>query len=172
MNSSRPVIKITITLFDKAFEITGLIMLLMLWFQVVTSYSTLPGNIPIHFNFSGTADNFGSKQMLFTLPILGTLIFTLLSWLNRRPHNYNYATTITDENALSQYTIATKMIRMLKLSVLILFNILVYGVIQTSMSVSKGLGIEVFLLTLVLILGPVAYFLWKSITSTKKQKMS
>lgn len=172
MTSSRPVIKITLTIFDKALEIAGLIMLLVLWFQVVTSYSALPDTIPTHFNFSGKADNFGPKQMFLVLPILGTLLFSLLTWLNGRPNIYNYATTITNENALAQYTIATKMIRVLKVTVLILFNILLYKKFQTSIGEKNGLGSGVLLYTIVLIIGPVVYFLWKSITSKKKQKMS
>jgi len=60
---------------DKLLEIIGWITLALQWIMTILNYSNLPDTIPIHFNASGQADDFGSKGYILTLPIIGTVIF-------------------------------------------------------------------------------------------------
>jgi hypothetical protein len=45
--------------------------------------------------------------------------------LNRFPHIFNYTTTITEENALREYTRATRLVRYLKLTMVLILGIVV-----------------------------------------------
>lgn len=81
------------------------------------NYSTLPDQVPIHFNFKGEADNYSGKGSIIALPIISFLSSALLIYLTKFPHNYNYPIKITKENALREYTYSKQMI--LQLAVVI-----------------------------------------------------
>jgi len=121
----RPVIKLSLSLSDKIAELSGFFFLLVLWALVLLNYHHLPETIPNHFNSSGQADGYGPKSSIFELPISGTILFALVTLVNRFPQFFNYLNKITPENALEEYTRATRMLRYLKLFMLIIFTGLV-----------------------------------------------
>jgi len=53
---ARPKIKIELTTTDKVVEILGWFVLLAIWIFTISSYSSLPDTIPIHYNGVGKAD--------------------------------------------------------------------------------------------------------------------
>ena len=55
------------------------------------------------------------------LPIISTLLFIGLTTLNKYPYMFNYPSQITKENSVHQYTNATRMMRVLKLVIVLLF---------------------------------------------------
>jgi len=118
---ARPKIKLVLTTTDKVFEIIGWLALLMLWILTIINYSNLPNMIPIHYNGAGQADGFGGKGVLFMLPLIASVLFIGLTLLNKFPHVFNYPTSITTENALRQYSNATRMIRYLKFIIVFIF---------------------------------------------------
>ena len=145
----RPKLKLELTTFDKTLEILGWISILAIWVLTITNYTNLPDTIPIHYNGAGQADGFGGKDNILTLPLIATILFVGLTILNKFPHVFNYPTNITADNALRQYTNATRLIRYLN------------G--QTS-----GLGVWFLPLTLGLIFIPLTYFVIKSFKTTKQ----
>jgi uncharacterized membrane protein len=162
---TRPKIKVEQTNTDKLIEVIGWFALIVLWSLTLFNYSSLPGTIPIHFNASGQVDNYGSKSTIFVLPVIGTILFvgmTILTILNKHPHIFNYPVNITVENALKQYTTATRMIRYLKVVIVIVFTCLV-GLIQTTATgKTSGLGSWFLPVTLAFILMPTTFFIFKS----------
>lgn len=123
---SRPKIDVLLSKSDIITEVLGWILLFLMWCYVLFVYSKLPEIIPTHFSFSGKADAYGSKSSIFTLPILGLVIFVLLTILNRFPHIFNYPVTITEDNALQQYKMGTRVLRYLKLIIAIIFLTIIY----------------------------------------------
>lgn len=164
---ARPRIKLSLSKVDKAIELTGKLIFLLMWGLTIYAFSKLPAIIPIHFSGSGKVDNFGSKSFLFILPILATVIYFGLSQLNKFPHIFNYMTTITEENAVRQYTIATRMLRYLKLAILVIFSIVILFTYLTAIGIKDGLGVWFLPLVFVLIFLPTIIFLGKSL---KKEK--
>jgi uncharacterized membrane protein len=162
--NNRPKIELELTLFDKALEILGWISVLVIWILVITNYITLPDTIPIHYNSLGVADRFGGKENILTLPIVATILFIGLTMLNQFPHLFNYPTPITEDNALRQYSYATRLLRYLKFIVLVIFGAIIW---QTISNVHK-IGIWFLPTTIALILIPLIYFLIKSLDSTKQ----
>jgi uncharacterized membrane protein len=160
---TRPKIKLELTNYDKLFEMLGWSILITLWIFTVTNYYNLPKIIPTHFNGAGHIDSFGSKFNILLLPIIGTILFIGMTILNNFPQIFNYPTNISSENALEQYTNATKLIRYLKLVLVVIFAIITYMIIQTTKDLSDGLGIWFLPLTLGLIFIPVIYYTIKSI---------
>jgi uncharacterized membrane protein len=151
---SRPKIQLTPTKLDNWLEVLGKIVLLLMWILVIYVFTRLPNTIPIHFDGYGKANNYGSKLILLILPILATIIFFGLTWLNKYPHIFNYATKITEANAQAQYRIATRMLRFLKLSILIVFSLIILFVYLTTIGVTKGLGVWFLPFTMSLLLVP------------------
>ncbi|UOY07319.1 DUF1648 domain-containing protein [Muricauda sp. SCSIO 64092] len=113
--SNQPKIEPSLTTTDKMIGLLGWIALVGIWMLTLFHYSALPEIIPIHYNAAGEADEFGNKSHMLTLPIIATVLFMGLTFLNKFPHKFNYPTKTTTETALHQYTNATRLIRILKL---------------------------------------------------------
>lgn len=163
MEVERPKIKLIPTTADKLVDLLGWIILLALWGWTITHYSSLPGTIPTHFNAAGEADGFGSKVSIIALPVIASLLFMGLTVLNRYPHSFNYPTAITQDNALRLYTLATRMLRYLKLVLVVVFGGIEFLTIQHATGKSAGLGAWFLPLTMVLIFLPLIYFVVKSV---------
>jgi len=158
----RPKIKIELTSIDTILEIVGWFLLLTIWLFTITNYNKLPDIIPTHYSALGQADGFGGKTTILRLPVVATILYIGLTILNNFPHIFNYPTSINDENARRQYTNATKMIRILKLVILLIFGSIIYTTIQNGAVKSCGLGMWFLPSTLILIYIPLIYFLGKS----------
>lgn len=160
-------IKLEITTFDKTLEILGWTSILVNWVLIITNYANLPDTIPTHYNGAGQADGFGGKVSILTLPIVATQIFIGLTILNQYPHIFNYPTNITPNNALRQYTNATRMIRYLKLIIVVIFGLITFKTIQNANGSTSGFGIWFLPLVLGLIFIPLTYYVIKSFKTTK-----
>ena len=161
--NKRPKIKLQLKQTDKVLEVVGWVSVFGIWALTLTNYSILPEIIPIHFNGAGKADGFGNKTHIFVLPIISTLLFIGLTTLNKHPHIFNYPSQITKENAVHQYTNATRMMRVLKLVIVLLFGLIVFKTIQNVNGHAGGLGTWFLPLTMGMIFIPILYFLIKSL---------
>ncbi|MFZ4560970.1 MAG: DUF1648 domain-containing protein [Saprospiraceae bacterium] len=162
MPEPRPRLRPHLTVSDWFVEFVGWGLLIGLWGYTLGRYGALPEHIPTHFNAAGEADAFGGKQSLLALPVVATVLFVGLSILNRFPHLFNYLQPITQENALQQYTIATRMIRVLKLVLAGVFFALLHRTVQTAQGDAQGLGTWFLPLVLALVYLPLGYYLYKS----------
>jgi uncharacterized membrane protein len=161
----RPRINIDLDPVDWMIEIMGLIFILGLIGIPMHYYDMLPETIPIHFNAAGEADGFGSRNSIWSLPIIGVIIYVGMFALNRFPYIFNYPVEITEENAEKQYRNATKLIRMLNLIIAATFLYISYFSIRTSLGISSGLGwyfTPIFLGGTFLTIGIYLYLSFKS----------
>ena len=161
--SNRPRPEIQSSLFDKTIELLGWVCLILLWIITIFSYARLPEIIPTHFDASGKADDEGSKMVLFFLPVIGTLLFVVLTILNRYPHIFNYPVAITEANAQKQYNNAQRMIKVLKLILAVVFSILVFLIYHAASTANGSLGIWFLPVVLGMILIPLGYFIYKAV---------
>ncbi|MDQ0592655.1 putative membrane protein [Chryseobacterium ginsenosidimutans] len=105
------------------FDVFNFGLLIFLWWFTIKHYKTLPQTIPVHFDFDGKADNFGSKKYSFLMPVLGTVFFILFAYTVRDPGSANFPVKITPENEYTQFLIMKIFIRWLYvLIVMIFFN--------------------------------------------------
>lgn len=155
---ARPKISLTPSAVDRKTDLAAKLLLIFIWAFTVYIFFKLPAIIPIHFNAAGKADSYGSKLTLLILPLLATVIYFGLTTLNKYPHIFNYMTTITEANAVYQYSIATRMLRFLKLGILLIFSLLIVFIYLNSKGVVNGLGSWFLPVTLALVLIPVVAF--------------
>jgi uncharacterized membrane protein len=154
----QPRLKPALTTGDRTIEAAAILMLLAMWGIVLFSFSKLPDVVPTHFDATGKPDAFGDKTSLLLLPVLSTILFAGMTIINNYPHIFNYPVKITPENALRQYTIATRLVRTLKGVIMILFFIILYFTIRTALQESGGLGFWFLPLFLIMVYVPVLYY--------------
>lgn len=157
-NEERPVLKIKLTLADKISEIAGWIILSLLWAFLILNFTSISDTIPVHYNIAGKSDGFGSRMTIFFMPTLSTILFVGMTFLNNYPHIFNYPSRITIQNAERQYTIATKLIRYLKLIIVITFSFITF---QIANEQQKGSGIWFIPVFIGLIYIPLFYAIIK-----------
>lgn len=125
----RPIIPIELKTFDKIIEAIALIIFISIWVTVIYFYKSLPQIIPVHFDLSGNVDRMGDKSSIFTLPFIASFIYLLLTIISKYPQSFNYLQEITLDNAKSQYTFATRLLRVIKVIVLSALFIIILVVI-------------------------------------------
>ncbi len=158
---TRPVIRPELTKADKFIEILAVGLLLSLFILPAWYYPLLPERIPRHYGIDGQPDAYSGKWIIWTLPLLGLIIYAGLTILNRFPHIFNYPQTITNENAGKQYKIATQLLRLLKAILLAIFVYLIISTIQSALGNRDGLGFWFLPLFLVLIFGTLGYYIYQ-----------
>ncbi len=160
--STRPKPVIGLSSLDRWLEISGYGMLLLMWAGTIFAYLKLPVTIPIHYNLEGKADGYGNKIFLLLLPAIPTIIFFGITFLSRYPHIFNYMVTITEENALKQYTMAVRLLRFLKLSVVLIFFVDVLFTYIFTNDITKGPGGWDIVFIFFVLLAPTLFYIANS----------
>ncbi len=162
---SRPKIKIETDTSDRITEVLSIISLVILVIVVAFYYSGLPDSVPVHYDLKGVPDRYGNKSTLLILPAVGIILYLGLTIITRFPHAFNYPVKITTDNARKQYTIAIRMLRIVKFMVIVMFTIITYTSIKTAIGEYNGLGawlIPLFMVAITLVIG---YYLLMAIKS-------
>ena len=158
----RPRINLKRTSFDWMLEFVALAFLVILISLPLIYLKKLPETIPVHFNATGQPDGYGSRSTLFLLPMIGIFMYLLMTILEAFPHIYNFPVEITDENAPVQYRIATRLIRILKTVILVLFSFISFQTIKTATGGAAGLGKAFLPVFLLLTFAPIVIYLVQS----------
>jgi len=137
---TKPKLKLTLSPIDKILDGMSTVLLIVMLVLAVYVTFNAPSVIPVHFNELGHPDKFGKRFTIFILPLIGTVIYAVFNQIVKFPEIYNHLTKITGENARQQYTITTRIIRFLKLSMLLIFIVIIFFTYLTSIGKSKGLG--------------------------------
>ncbi len=154
----RPKLTIEPTGFDRTLEALAVAGIISLWVVVLLKYSTLPERIPTHFNFKNEVDGYGSKDSILLLPIIGSAIYILLSVINKFPHFFNYPTPITEENALRQYQLATRLIRLLKTGIALTFLGIIFMTFEAIDGQSSFSGYLIFPMLIAFVFAPIIWY--------------
>jgi len=159
---SRPIIDIELKPIDQL--LIGLSCMSIIFMITICSinYNILPDNIPIHFNFKGEPDSFGSKKTIWIFPIISLFLFAVLYFTSKVPHKFNYPVKITSENAPYQYEIASRLMRALAFIIVLGFTCLTYVVIHIAYGHIESLGSYFIIIYLAIIFGTIFYFLFKA----------
>ena len=165
---TKPKLKVELSSTDKVLEVLSWIILVTWWVFVLFSFTRFPHTIPTHFNASGDPDSYGNKSTIFMLPIIGTALVIGLTILNNYPHIFNYGTGFNRDNALNQYTTATRIIRYFKLLVVIVFAIISFLIYSISRGKSSGLG-SLFLPAIIILFSiPIIFIMIQTFKFGKK----
>ncbi len=117
----RPKLKIQNDRFYYLFETISIIGLICLIIIPFVFYGKLPETMPKHFDIHGNPDAYGSKGMVWFLPILGIVLYAVLTILCKYPHTFNFPTQVTQQNAGKLYKKGIIIIHLVKLTIVSLF---------------------------------------------------
>ena len=168
MSNDRPRIKVPLETLDIIIELINVTLLILLIVYTIMNYLELPETIATHFNAKGEADGYGNRLTIWLLPGIALFIYAMMLIINRVPHLHNYMVNITEENAIKNYRLSSRLVRFTNLFCLILFTLITYEIIESA----KGnefniLGIPFLIFTLVIpLLGIVfVYYYQRKINS-------
>ena len=156
-----------LSLIEKLIEIVGIILWIFYLFLIISTFSDLPADIPTHYGANGEADSFGPKRSILMLPIFGAVLYVFLTVASFNPQKYYSTSFITDENSEKQYAFASKLFRILKIIILLVFIYIDYQTIQIALNNTHDLGNWFYIFASITIFAPIAYF---SIKSLKREK--
>jgi uncharacterized membrane protein len=128
---------------ERALETVALLFAFLPFAYLLAVWADLPTVVPTHFAASGVPDGWGPRRALWLLPGIGLVVYFGLSGLALIPHRLNFVVAITAENAERQYLIARQLLLGIKLSISILFGVVLWGSVQVAEGKSAGLGVEV-----------------------------
>jgi uncharacterized membrane protein len=149
----RPRLTLQPSKLDISLDVISLMALLFIWIYTIVQYANLPAIIPTHFDINGKIDDYGSKAVIFILPSIITVVLIGLSLLNKYPHIFNYTTKITKDIAQQQYTIATRLLRIIKMVIVLFTSVLMVDIInatKTGYSLLHWWVILIFMMAMIL----------------------
>ncbi len=147
---------------DYIWEAIALLSLLALIAIPIFFYSSLPNQIPVHYDFSGTPDRFGSKASLFALPAIGLFLYLLLTTVNKYPKLFSFYNRAKAEHFAYHYGIATWMTRAIKAIVLFGLAYINWGSVQTALGKWAGLSTWFLIVFLGSLFGVIGWYLYKA----------
>lgn len=130
--NKRPIIKVKWLMLDYILEITAISILISIFIYAFSHYSNLPETVATHFNANGVADGFGNKSSIWAMPAVAFILWMLLTIVNQYPHSFNYPFKLTESNVESQYRMAQRFMRIMKIWVCLLFLYALYSIVETS----------------------------------------
>ena len=159
MQKAQPKLDIPLKSIDIILEVGSLMLLGVFWYFVIDNYNALPEKIPSHFNIRGEVDGYGSKSSLFILPTIASMLFIGLAVLSRFPHSFNYPVKISNTNAMYQYSISLRLLRILKLVIMMVFLVISWMTIRTAGATGATHSQWLLPLVLALIFLPIFIYL-------------
>lgn len=112
---------------------------------VAIFYTDLPNKIPSHFNFKGEIDGYGSKDSIWTFPVLTLIIYFLLNLVIKKvkPSNMNYPVNVSERNAPKLYKMSLQMLVYLSLAISIMLTPILIEIITQAFEVNLGFNFTI-----------------------------
>lgn len=143
-------------------DIISFTVLALMWVYVIVQYPGLPQTVPSHFDFRGRPDDYSSKEVIFLLPLIVTVISIGIKTLGRNPHTFNYLVPLTPENKERQYQLSLRMLKIINLIITVAFSYTAYKVVHDTREGSSLLDWWFLPLFIGSILVITVFFMWKS----------
>lgn len=161
MKSKQPVVQLPYSTFERIADAISVFLILTGWLLVLSKFSTLPEQIPSHFNAEGQVDGHGSKGVLFILPALSAILTIGIIILSRYPQSFNFPYRITEENAPFEYRKARILLRVVSVFTNLLLLLLTWDILQ-AVNGHPGLGVLFWIVFIILLIAPATIMLaWK-----------
>ncbi len=115
------------------FRLLPLAAVILAFVLVAANYQSLADSIPTHFNGRGEVDGYGSKVMLWVLPVLNLGLFYFLGLAAKSDFRwFNYPVKITEENAAIQHAISLELVATMRAVLCLMIAYLVFAIIRSA----------------------------------------
>ena len=160
-SGNRLEVKVTAPISYRILDVLNFLVILILWLYTFYIFPQLPEEIPVHFTWDGSVDDWRSKFFIFLEISILLVIFCCLSLLSKYHIYYSYPVKITLENALYQYSLALRFFTILKTLNVILFTYIHYVMVVGSFDREKAYFGPTFWIIILLICSST--FIYKKI---------
>ena len=116
--------KIKDNVVDKMIEGICLVCLIGVTFYLILTWSKIPEQIPMHYDFAGNIDRWGDRGELIIMPIMSWVMYGFITLVSKIPRLWNTGVTVTEENQFRVYRTLKYMINTLKLIMVLDFTYL------------------------------------------------
>ena len=113
--------KIKSSIIDIVLNVACIIVLLGVVIFLLVRWSSIPDQVPGHFNASGEVTRWDSKGTLIIMPIITVALYVGITILERFPQVWNTGVRITKENMFRVYRILKSLINIVKLLIVVTF---------------------------------------------------
>ena len=110
---------------DTIMEYLCRIMLIGTLIYLIVCWSTIPDQIPTHYNAAGEIDDWGGKGMIWFTVIISWALYLGISFVERYPDIWNTGVEITRKNSEKVYRLLKYLIRTSKLIMTAVFSTLI-----------------------------------------------
>ena len=152
----RNILKIKKGKIDSILNVLCLIILVSTTLFLVVIWWKIPEKVPMHHDFTGTTDRWGSKLEIIILPILTWIMYVFLTIIERFPQAWNTGVKVTEENKERVYSTLLHLISTIKFISVCLFT---YLTVQTALALELSAWfLPIFIFA---IFGDLLYWIWK-----------
>lgn len=128
-------------------------------------WSKIPASVPVHYGKNGIADAWGSKFMVFFMPIMSTLLFIGISMLEKHPEVWNTPIKVISTNKKFVYGILSMMIVTTKAIMAACFTY-----IAVNIALSQNLSPSFTIIVLLISSGTIIFFISWLMLGNRKYK--
>lgn len=118
---------------------------------------SLPAEVPIHFNFAGEADGWGSKYFLLLLPFITVILTLVLEALEKNPQMHNYPDRMNESNVMEFYRTSVQTLNVLKNGLLIIFGLLQLEIVLAAQQSSFAFGVLLPIFLGIVVIVPIVW---------------
>jgi uncharacterized membrane protein len=133
----------------------GVLALLQAW-------PDLPARVPKHFDIAGKPDAWGAKVNLWVLPLVGVVVYLMLTVVGRIPHTHNFLVNVTPENAPRLYRLSRMLVVWMKAQIACMLSYISWSQVRVALGNAQGLGWAFLPVTLMAI--GVTIFLYRRLS--------
>ena len=90
---------------DIILNVMCIVVLVSTTIFLITVWSKIPEKIPMHYDFSGNIDRWGTKAEIIILPIIAWSMYAFITTIEKFPQVWNTGVTVTEENKEQVYLI-------------------------------------------------------------------
>jgi len=161
-------------------DVASAVCLGFVWFYTASRYGLMPDKIPTHFGFGGMPDAWSVKSFssIYMMLVIGTLVWLSMFLINyfliikpedprkfiNLPQAKKDAMSGEQIEAIRQATVQGMV--MINLTMVLMFVLIQYGMVNTALGMQKGLGWGVNILVGALLFETV-WLTWKTISLSK-----
>jgi len=103
-------------------NVATLVTIAFCYIYLIASWANIPGRIPQRYDFAGNITDWGSKGMLWIMPLIMLGLAVLLTVVGMFPSTWNTGVTVTEENRARVYGVLKGMLDTLKLTICLMFT--------------------------------------------------
>lgn len=152
--------------YQRIVHILTWVLLAAVWISVPLCWGHLPEQIPTHYDFAGNIDGWGSRAAILLMPVIATVTTAVLLVVERFPQTWNTGVKVTPLNQAFVYRTCADMLATLELTILLSMMLP-----QIWMLMGTAMPIWIMPVLLVLVLGPIVFFLIRLTVGSRKFKI-